>query len=61
MEVGDEVLLIDGRDVRRMSADAVHRALEGEIGSTVRLTIFRRGKIERLALERAPLGAPAPR
>jgi hypothetical protein len=44
-----------------MSADAVHRALEGEIGSTVRLTIFRRGKIERLALERAPLGAPAPR
>lgn len=52
---GDEVLLIDGRDVRAMSPEAIHLALEGEVGSTVNLTILRRGKIERIALRRAPL------
>jgi C-terminal processing protease CtpA/Prc len=52
---GDEVLLIDGRDVRRMSPEAIHLALEGDIGSMVQLTLLRRGKIERVALRRAPL------
>ncbi|HEX9295808.1 MAG TPA: PDZ domain-containing protein [Polyangiaceae bacterium] len=52
---GDEILLIDGRDVRSMSPEAIHRALQGPLGSTVRLTILRRGKIERLAVARAPL------
>jgi carboxyl-terminal processing protease len=59
MEPGDEILLIDGRDVRTMAPETVHLALEGEVGSTVRLTVLRRGKIERLALRRAPL-APTP-
>jgi carboxyl-terminal processing protease len=52
---GDEVLLIDGRDVRRMSPEAVHLALEGEVGTTVHLTLLRQGKVERVALKRAPL------
>ena len=30
---GDEVLLIDGRDVRGMSPQAIHQALEGDVGS----------------------------
>ncbi len=61
MSAGDEILLIDGRDVRSLSPDAIHRALQGPVGSTVRLTILRHGKIERLALERAPLaGARRP-
>jgi carboxyl-terminal processing protease len=60
LEAGDEVLLIDGRDVRRMTPEGVHQSLEGEVGSTVRLTVFRRGKIDRVALRRAPLGAPEP-
>ena len=55
MAPGDEILLIDGRDVRSMSPDAIHRLLEGEIGTTVNLTVLRRGKIERVALRRAPL------
>jgi carboxyl-terminal processing protease len=55
LEPGDELLLIDGRDVRAMSSDQVHAALEGEIGSTVRLTVLRRGEIARLAVERGPL------
>jgi C-terminal processing protease CtpA/Prc len=54
---GDEVLLVDGRDVRGMSPEAVHLALEGDIGTTVQLTLLRDGKIERVAVRRAPLAA----
>jgi carboxyl-terminal processing protease len=53
---GDEVLTIDGRDVRSMSPNDVHVALEGEVGTSVKLTVLRRGRIERLTVERAPLG-----
>jgi carboxyl-terminal processing protease len=52
---GDEILLIDGRDVRNMSPDDVHRLLQGEVGTTVNLTVLRRGKVLRIALERAAL------
>jgi C-terminal processing protease CtpA/Prc len=56
--LGDEILFIEGRDVRDMSADAIHLALEGEVGSTVVLTVLHQGKIERIALRRAPLEVP---
>ena len=59
MAPGDEILLIDGHDVRSLSPDAVHRLLEGDVGTTVNLTVLRRGKIERIAVKRAPL-APSP-
>jgi carboxyl-terminal processing protease len=59
MAPGDEVLLIDGRDVRSLSPDAIHRLLEGEVGTTVNLTVLRRGKIERVAVKRAPLARPS--
>jgi len=58
---GDEILLIDGRDVRRMSPEQIHWALEGEVGSTVRLTVLTHDRIERLALARAPLDKHANR
>jgi C-terminal processing protease CtpA/Prc len=49
------VLLIDGRDVRGMSAEAIHLALEGDVGTKVQLTLLRRGNVERVALRRTPL------
>jgi len=55
LEVGDEVLLIDGRDVRKMSAEGIHLALEGDQGTSVALTVLRRGTIHRLSVERGPL------
>ena len=58
---GDEVLLIDGRDVRGMSPQAIHQALEGDVGSTVQLTLLRRGKVERVAMKRAPLASAGSR
>jgi C-terminal processing protease CtpA/Prc len=57
---GAEILLIDGRDVRRMSAEQIHLALEGDVGTTVSLTVLHDGQVERLTLTRAPLaGKPA--
>ena len=61
MTPGDEILLIEGRDVRNMSAELVHQALMGEVGTTVRLTVLSRGKIERIAVKRAPFAAAMPR
>jgi carboxyl-terminal processing protease len=61
LEPGDEVLLIDGRDVRGMSPEAIHLALEGDVGTTVQLTLLRRGKVERVALKRTPLASPGSR
>jgi C-terminal processing protease CtpA/Prc len=54
VRVGDEVLLIDGRDVRAMSVREVHRALEGDIGETVKLTLVRGGDIIRVTLRLTP-------
>lgn len=51
---GDEILLIDGRDARAMTARGVHTALSGEIGETVRLTLVRDGRIVRVSLKRTP-------
>jgi carboxyl-terminal processing protease len=52
---GDEILTIDGRDARRMTAQEVHEALVGPIGSTVDLTILRDGEVLRLQVRRGPL------
>ena len=59
LRVGDEILLIDGRDVRSMSPVSVHLALEGEPGTTVQLTVQRASSIERISLVRAPLAPPS--
>jgi C-terminal processing protease CtpA/Prc len=55
LQEGDEILLVDGRDVRAMSPREVHDALEGEVGTSVRLTVFRRGRIQRLVVTRTAL------
>jgi C-terminal processing protease CtpA/Prc len=55
VEIGDEIVLIDGRDVRSMSPEAIHLALEGDERTAVSLTILRRGKILRISVKRGPL------
>jgi C-terminal processing protease CtpA/Prc len=49
---GDELLLIDGRDVRELDERAVHRALGGEVGAPVKLTLLREGRVIRVTLRR---------
>lgn len=55
---GDELLLIDGRDVRELSTRGVHQALSGNLGDPVKLTLLREGRVIRVTLRRTP---PPPR
>ena len=41
LQRGDKILLIDGVDVRTLDAEGVHKALSGEVGETVKLTVVR--------------------
>lgn len=63
LEVDDEIVLIDGKEVRAMSEDEIRRAVRGDVGSTMTLTIDRAGKKQEIKLQRSPLladkkGAP---
>ncbi len=51
---GDELLLIEGRDVRQMTSDQIHAALEGEVGQVVRLTAVRGDEVLRVSVARTP-------
>ncbi len=59
LQVGDEVVAVNGAAVQKMSPDDVHRALAGEIGTKVQLTVLRRGERLEVTVERGPLRAPA--
>jgi len=51
---GDEILLVEGMDVRQMDVKAVHAALSGEVGTKVRLTLIRNEEVLRVTLTRTP-------
>ena len=55
LKPGDEVLYVDGRDARAMTAEELHKALVGEVGTTVELTVSREGKILRMRVKRGAL------
>jgi C-terminal processing protease CtpA/Prc len=57
LEPGDQVLLIDGKDVRAMSPDQVHQALSGDVGQPVKLTVVRREEVVRLTIRRSAVPA----
>lgn len=54
LQPGDEVVSIDGVDVRGMDQHEVHRRLVGVAGSRVELTVVRDGAIQKLSITRAP-------
>ena len=54
LEVGDEILTIDGHDARAMNPAGVHDALSGDVGEPVKLTLIRRGQVVRVTLKRTP-------
>jgi C-terminal processing protease CtpA/Prc len=51
---GDEILLIDGQDVRELDERGIHRALGGNVGDPVKLTLLREGRVVRVTLRRTP-------
>jgi C-terminal processing protease CtpA/Prc len=52
LKVGDEILLIDGLDVRFMDAKQINAALMGEVDSPVKLTLIRDEQVLRVTLKR---------
>ena len=62
LQPGDEILLIDGRDVRELDARGVHQALSGNVGDPVKLTLLRvegnpphqAERVVRVTLHRSP-------
>ena len=54
LKPGDELLLIDGRDVRELDERGVHQALGGEAGAPVKLTLLRESRVIRVTLQRTP-------
>ena len=55
---GDEIILIDGIDVRQLDERRLHQALSGEVGDPVKLTILRNNSVVRVTLQRTPAGRP---
>lgn len=54
LQAGDEILLIDGIDVRRLDDKSLRRTLAGEVGSPVKLTVVRGEEVIRVTLRRTP-------
>jgi C-terminal processing protease CtpA/Prc len=52
---GDEILLLDGKSVRAMSPEDVRRAVRGDVGSTLVVTLVRDGKTMEVKIVRTPL------
>ena len=52
LKPGDEILLIDGLDVRRLDAQQINAALSGEVGAPVKLTLIREEQVLRVTLLR---------
>lgn len=52
LKPGDEILLIDGVDVRFMTEPQIHAALVGEVDSPVKLTVIREEQVLRVTLQR---------
>lgn len=51
---GDEILLIDGKDVRSFDDRSLHRILSGDVGAPVKLTVIRDDQVLRVTLKRTP-------
>jgi C-terminal processing protease CtpA/Prc len=54
VQIGDEILLIDGTDARALGTRGVHEALSGNVGDPVKLTLIREGRVVRVTLKRTP-------
>jgi S1-C subfamily serine protease len=55
LQIGDEVTAIDGVLTSSLTADDVHKALAGAVGSKVKLSVARDGQILTFEVERGPL------
>lgn len=61
LQVGDEIVFIDGKDVRGLDVAGLRRLLRGDPGTHVQLTVLRGEQVVRLDVERSALTAPPPK
>lgn len=63
LQAGDDLLLIDGIDVRQLDAKTIHRLLSGEIDEPVDLTLQRGDEVIRVTVKRSavPRAVPNPK
>ncbi len=61
LEIGDEIVFVDGKDVRGLDVAGLRRLLRGDPGTHVSLTVLRGEQVVRLDVERAALTTPAPK
>jgi C-terminal processing protease CtpA/Prc len=54
LKPGDEILLINGRDVRQLDDKQLHAVLTGEVDTPVKLTVVRGEDVLRVTLRRTP-------
>ncbi len=54
LKPGDEILLVDGRDVRPLSEKQLNQALTGEVGAPLKLTVVRGDEVLRVTLRLTP-------
>jgi C-terminal processing protease CtpA/Prc len=54
LEPDDEILLVDGKDVRAMDEATLQRTLAGDVGTPVKITAVRGDEIVRVTLRRTP-------
>lgn len=50
---GDELLLVEGQDVRRLGDDDLRRLLSGQVGEPIRLTLVRGDEVLRVTIQRS--------
>jgi carboxyl-terminal processing protease len=60
LEVEDEIVAIDGKPVKEMKEDDVRRAVRGDVGSTVVITLERGGQRREVKVQRSPILADKP-
>ncbi|MDB5215085.1 MAG: hypothetical protein JWO86_3012 [Myxococcaceae bacterium] len=60
LEIDDEILAIDGQSVKGMSQDDVRKAVRGNVGSTLTLTVDRGGHKRDVKVQRSPILAEKP-
>jgi len=60
LEIDDEILAIDGHPVKDMTQEDVRKAVRGNVGSTLTLTVQRGGQKRDVKVERSPILADKP-
>lgn len=55
LEVEDEIVAIDGRLVLEMNEDEIRRAVRGDVGSTLTITVERGGQRRDVKVQRSPI------